>query len=200
MKISKGAILLMGVIAALGFSAPAFAAGEASALPAFGVVDMNRVMQTTDAAKDILGQLEGKRKEFQAQISKEENTLRAAKEEILKQKPKLSKEEFEKKGAEFEAKVNQGERRAQTLKATLDHAAGSSMVKLRREAAKAVAEVAKERKYSVVLTQEAVMISTPDLDMTAAVIERMNKGVRKIPVDWATSTAAVQDAVSARKK
>lgn len=199
MKTIKGTILLMGAVAILGFTAaPAFAAGEAAGAPSFGVVDMNKVMQTTNAAKDILNQLEGKRKEYQAQISKEEGSLRSAEQEILKKKDSLSKEEFEKKRAEFEGKVIQGQKMVQSRKRTLDQAFGSSMAHLRREAAKVVAELAREKHYSVVFTQEAVMISTPELDMTAMVIERMNKNVKKIAVDWAASAA--QDSAPAKKK
>jgi Skp family chaperone for outer membrane proteins len=178
-------------------AAPAFAADEpASAASAFGVVDMNKVMQITDVAKDIFSQMEVKRKEYQTNISKEETSLRAAEQEILKQKDSLSKDEFDKKRKEFEEKVINGQKFVQERKRILDQAFSSSMGNLRGEAIKIVAEVAKERNYSAVFTQDAVMISTPSLDMTGVVIERMNKSVKKIPIDWSASTAAVAGAKS----
>lgn len=193
---TKRTALLIGLWMMI-LAAPAFAADEpASAASAFGVVDMNKVMQITDVAKDIFSQMEVKRKEYQTNISKEETSLRAAEQEILKQKDSLSKDEFDKKRKEFEEKVINGQKFVQERKRILDQAFSSSMGNLRGEAIKIVAEVAKERNYSAVFTQDAVMISTPSLDMTGVVIERMNKSVKKIPIDWSASTAAVAGAKS----
>jgi Skp family chaperone for outer membrane proteins len=181
----------MAVLAMGGFASPALSANDpAPAALSFGVIDMNKVMQVTDAAKDVFSQLEGKRKEYQANISKEEDILRTAEQDILKQKDSLSKEDFDKKRKEFEEKVIAGQKLVQDRKRILDQAFGSSMGRLRNEAIKIVADVAKEKNYSAVFTQDAVMISTPALDMTDIVIERMNKSVKKIPVDWSASAAA----------
>jgi outer membrane protein len=174
---------LIAAVMAASISFPALAAET----PIFGVVDMNKVMQKTDAAKDIFGQLEDKRKEYQAQISKEENTLRSAEKEIIKQKDSLSKDEFERKRKEFEEKVMDGQKLVQERKKTLDTAFSGSMTSLRNEAAKIIAEIAKEKHLSAVLSEEAVLLSTPDLDITDAVIEKLNKHVKKMPVNWVAS-------------
>jgi outer membrane protein len=181
----------MGFLAMAVLAAPAFAANDpAPAAQGFGVVDMNKIMQTTDVAKDIFSQMEVKRKEYQANISKEENTLRAAEQEILKRKDSLSKDEFEKERKGFEEKVINGQKLVQDRKKILDQAFSKSMGNLRGEAINIVAEVARERNYSAVFTQDALMISAPSLDMTDVVVERINKHVKKIAIDWSASTAA----------
>ena len=202
MKTIKNTILMMAISTLVAFSSPALAAADAPAPAApatgltFGIVDMNKVMQTTDAAKDIFSQMEVKRKEYQTQISKEEDSLRSAEQEIVKQKDTLSKEAFEQKRKAFEAKVLQGQKLVQDRKKILDLAFNGAMVDLRHEAAKIVSSVAKERHYSAVFTQDAVMISTPDLDMTDIVIDQLNKTVKKIAVNW---TAAASSASSDEK-
>ena len=195
MKTTKKLTLVMAVAAMCAFAPlAARAADPAAAAPAvqqtFGVVDMNKVMQTTDVAKDVFSQLESKRKEYQTNIAKEEGALRSAEQEILKQKDSLSKDDFDKKRKEFEDKVISGQKLVQERKQILDHAFNSSMGKLRAEAAKIVADIAKEKSYSAVFTQDAVMISTPSLDMTDEVIARMNKSVKKMSVDWSSSDDA----------
>ena len=210
MKMIKKTIMIAGISAIAAFSAPAFAAdAPAATAPAaaastgltFGIVDMNKVMQTTDAAKDIFNQMEVKRKEYQAQISKEEDSLRSAEQEIVKQKDTLSKDAFEAKRKAFEEKVLQGQKLVQDRKKILDQAFGGAMNNLRHEAAKIVASAAKERHYSAVFTQDAVMISTPDLDMTDVVIDQMNKNDKKIPVDWAAAASDdASDAKGSKKK
>lgn len=182
MTIMKSMLLVCGIIVMMN-ATPAVAADE-SALK-YGVVDMSKIIQSTDAAKGIFNDLENKRKEYQVQIKKEEDTLKAAEQEILKMKAKLPQEEFEKKAKEFETKIVSAQKMVQEKKKTLDDAYGRSMGKLRGEAAKVIAEVAKERGYSAVFTQDAVIMASENLDMTEEVIARLNKNVKKIPVEWA---------------
>jgi len=177
---------------------PALAANDQA--QTFGVVDMSKVLKATEVARDIFSQMENKRKEYQARISKEEDALRSAEQEILKQKDSLSKAEFDKKRKEFEEKVISGQKLVQDRKRILDKAFNDSMGRLRNEAAKIVADIAKEKNYSAVLTQDAVMISVPSLDMTDTVIERMDKGVKKIVIDWAAFAAAPGTGAPAGKK
>ncbi len=189
----KTIFLALGLLAVGGLTAPALAASD---MTTFGIVDMNKVMQVTDAAKGIFTQLEGKRKEYQGQISKEEDSLRSAEQEIMKQKDTLSKDDFEKKRKTFEEKVISGQKLVQDRKRILDQAFNTSMGNLRNEAAKVVTAVAKERSYAAVFTQDAVMISMPELDMTDVVIERMNKTVKKIAVDWKNSADQTNNGAS----
>jgi Skp family chaperone for outer membrane proteins len=187
----KLSVLALSVVSMMSFTAPAFAADAAAHTSlTFGVIDMNKVLRDTDAAKDVFSQLEVKRKEYQTQISKEEDTLRAADQAIMKEKEKLSKEEFEKKRKEFEMKVVDAQKLVQERKSTLDRAFNGSMIQVRNAAAKIVAAVAKEKGYSTVFTNDAVMMSADELDMTTVVIERMNKDVKKMKVDWSAPVAA----------
>ncbi|MDE2337511.1 MAG: OmpH family outer membrane protein, partial [Alphaproteobacteria bacterium] len=55
----------------------------------FGIVDMNRVLQTTDAAKSIFKQMDAKRKSYQAEIAREEDKIRSSEESLEKQKDTL---------------------------------------------------------------------------------------------------------------
>ena len=150
----------------------------------YGVIDMTRVMKETSAAKGIFNELESKRAEYQKQVQKEEDTLRTAEQEIIKQRSKLSEEEFNKKRREFEDQLMKAQKMVQERKEVLDSAFTSSMNKLRSEAAKIVAGVAKEKGYSTVFTNEAVILAEPSLDMTDEVVARLNKDVKSISVDW----------------
>lgn len=180
----KTKIAMIAALAMMALTAPAKA--EESTF-SFGVVDMSKVMANTTAAKDVFSQLEEKRKQYQTDISKEENALRSAEQDIMKQKDSLARDEFDKQRKGFEEKVIKGQKLVQDRKRILDQAFNSSMLRLRGEAAKIVATLAKERKYSAVFTQEAVMMSTPEMDMTEEVISRMNKELKKISVDWSAS-------------
>ena len=58
------------------------------------------------------------------------------------------------------------------------------MSKVRREATKIVAHIAKSKKYAAVFTQNAVLLSDPSLDLTDEVIKTMDKKVKKMKIDW----------------
>ncbi|MFH1158136.1 MAG: OmpH family outer membrane protein [Pseudomonadota bacterium] len=201
----KRIILLAGIAAMAGFALPALAADEPTPTPvpvvqSFGVIDMSKVMQTTSAAKDIFSQLDGRRKEYQVQISAEEEALRAAGQEIEKLKDTFSKNEFDKKRREFEEKVAAGQKLVNDRKQILDEAFNNSMKNLRDKAAAIVADVAREKGYSVVFTQDAVMLSVPGFDMTDIVIERLNKTAAKFPVEWPAAAPENASAVKSGKK
>lgn len=149
-----------------------------------GVIDINKVLQTSDAAKGIFSDLEGKRKEFQAQITKEEDSLRASGQEFEKQKSTLTKEQLDAKRKEIDERLYNGQKMVQERKAMLDHAFSETMGKLRTETTKIVAEIAKARGFSAVLTQDAVMLSVPEMDLTSEVIKQLNEKVKKVPVEW----------------
>lgn len=176
----------LAVIAVLytGGAQAAEEAAKAQAAFPIGVIDMNKIMQATDAAKGIFTELEGKRKEYQTQIEKEESVLRTAEQEILKQKDSLSKEDFDKKRKGFEEKLVSAQKMVQEKKRTLDLVYGESMNKLRDRATQVIADVAKEKGLAVVLTEDAVVLAVQSMSITEEVITRMNKSVKKIPVEW----------------
>jgi len=204
MNTIKKIIVIIGIAAmgglslpALAVDAPAAAAALVAGTPTFGIVDMDKVMQTTDAARDIFNQMEAKRKEYQAQISKEEDSLRAAGQDLEKQKTPLGKDAYEQKAKALQEKFVNEQKLVQDRKRIMDQAFAGAISKLRTEATRVVAGIAKDRHYSAVFTEDAVMISTPDLGMTDVVIAQMNKDVKKVPIDW---TAAAADQSAGKKK
>jgi len=203
MKTMKTILLLAGIIAMTGIALPVLAANKTTPVPSvqsFGVIDMSKVMQTTSAAKDIFSQLNNKREKYQIQISKEEIVLRATGLEIEKQKDSLSKSDFNKKRKEFEEKITNGQKLINDRKQILDQAFNNSMKNLRDKAAKIVADVAKEKGYSLVFTQDAVMLSASGFDITDVVIERLNKTVAKLPVEWPAAVTKKAPVVKSGKK
>lgn len=150
----------------------------------FGVIDMTRVMKETEAAKGIFSALEGKRSEYEKQIQKEGDTLAQLEKDIIAKKPKMSEEEFNKARKEFEDKLVKAQKMVQERKQTLDKGMADGINKLRAEAAKITADVAKERGYASVLTQEAVVLAEPSLDVTDEVVKRLNEKVKKIEIKW----------------
>lgn len=180
---TKAKHILMAAVLCL-LALPAFAADAPPASQSFGIVDTTRVLQGSAAAKAVSDELEAKRKEFAAQISKEQEAFRASVQKFEKERATLSKDALEARGKALDEKNLSLQKLMKGKEQLLDRAMSESMNKLRQETTKIVGEIAKERSLSAVLTQDAVMLSVPQMDITGEVIKRLNDNVKKIPIDW----------------
>lgn len=179
----KKTLATLTIAAAMLLAAPAatFAADGGSKI---GVVDTTRIMKESDAAKGIFKELEAKRAEYEKQIKGQEDSLRKAEQDITAKKSKMSEDEFNKARKDFEEKLMSAQKMVQDRKKTLDDALAGAVNQLREKSAKITADIAKERGYDVVVTQDAVVLAQPELDVTDEVVKRLNADVKHIDIKW----------------
>lgn len=151
---------------------------------AVGVVDVQAIMQKSKAGQNIQSQLDDKRKEYQSQISSKETGLRDKEKGILDQKDSLSEAEFTKQRKAFEQDVLEAQKMVQDNKRSLEDGFGNALAQLHDEVRETIAAVAKERKYAMVLSNDAVIIAEKSMDITDEVIEDLDKRITKIKIDW----------------
>lgn len=179
--------LALGLAALTAFSAPAAAAEQPLSI---AIVDMNRVMHKAVAAEAIRKEVGVKYKQFQTEIDKMEKQLHADKEALDKKMASLSEADREKQEKAFRARIDKIERLMQDRKQTLTSANNSSMRKLMEEVTKILGDIAKKKSYDAILTQEAVILAAKTMDITDEVLERLNKEVKKIDIDWSAKPPA----------
>jgi Skp family chaperone for outer membrane proteins len=158
--------------------------GALAELPAsvVAVVDVQFILQEAAASKSIQKQLEAQRETYQNEISKQEDRLRAVEQELNHQRANLSPDDFGQKRREFEQQVVDVQRTVQARKRVLDQAFNESMTKVRDAVLQTVTEVAGEQKATLVLAKQQVVLAEKSLDLTAAVLERVNKKLPSVPV------------------
>ena len=158
--------------------------GVLAELPAsvVAVVDVQFILQEAAASKSIQKQLEAQRETYQNEISKQEDRLRAVEQELNHQRANLSPDDFGQKRREFEQQVADVQRTVQARKRVLDQAFNESMTKVRDAVLQTVTEVAGEQKATLVLAKQQVVLAEKSLDLTAAVLERVNKKLPSVPV------------------
>lgn len=149
-----------------------------------GVVDVQKILQTTAAGKNIHDQLESKRKAYQKEISAKETSLRKLEKSILDEKANLSEDEFNEKRKEFEQEVLKTQKVVQNNKRSLEAGFTNGLAKLRDEVRTSIEVIAKERNFDMVISQENVIIAQPSMDITDAVIKALDKRVSKVDIDW----------------
>ncbi len=158
--------------------------GALAELPAsvVAVVDVQFILQEAAASKSIQKQLEAQRETYQNEISKQEDRRRAVEQELNHQRANLSPDDFGQKRREFEQQVVDVQRTVQARKRVLDQAFNESMTKVRDAVLQTVTEVAGEQKATLVLAKQQVVLAEKSLDLTAAVLERVNKKLPSVPV------------------
>jgi outer membrane protein len=150
--------------------------------PVIAVVDVQYILQESVASKNIQKQLDAQRQTYQSEISKQEDKLRGVEQELNHQRSILSADAFGQKRREFEQQVADVQRTVQARKRLLDQAFNESMTKVRDTVLEVVTEVAGEQKATLVLAKQQVVLAEKSLDLTPAVLERVNKKLPSVTV------------------
>jgi len=164
-------------------SVPAYAQDAENKLQ-FVVVNMQEVIKSSVALKSVEEQLSEKRKALQVAMTKEEQKLRAEDDALKEQKETAPEAEFKERVAKFKEKILDAQKKAQEGKAKYDRAYNAALRALRIEATKVVGDIAKERKVSMVLSNDAVILSEKELDITKEAIKRLNAKLKTLPLNW----------------
>ncbi len=177
------ALLALALLAApLATALPAASQQAPASVPVIMVVDIQLILQESAAAKTIQKQLDAQRETYQKEIATQEERLRAAEQELTKQRAVLSAEAFAQKRREFEKQVGDVQRAVQTRRRALDQGSQEAMNQVRSSAFEIVTAIASERKATVVLPRHQVLLVEKGLDVTDTVMERLNKKLPTVTV------------------
>lgn len=171
------------VIGGLGLApllALAAAAASAQPLPpaVVAVVDHQRIMRDSRAAKSIQQQLEVRRKLYLDQLAKEEQRLNEVGRDLARQRGVLEAQAFAAKRKEYEEAVQALQRTSNERRRQLDQALGAANNQVRQALKEIVDELAEGRGFNLVLPASAVLLFSPRIDITEEVLARLD---RKLP-------------------
>jgi outer membrane protein len=182
-RTAAAAAAFAAVLACLAAAPPAAAAAAEQLPPAVGaVIDYQRVLREAKAAKSIREQIEARRKLYQDQIAKEEQKLNDADKELAKQRAVLSAEAFNGKRQEFQKKVGTVQRMVQERRRTLDQVSSSALNQVRNAMIEIVSDLSEERGFNLVLPSSAVLLFSPQIDLTQEVIKRLDGKLPSVKV------------------
>lgn len=160
----------------------ALAAASASAQPlppaVVAVVDHQRIMRDSRAAKSIQQQLEVRRKLYLDQLAKEEQRLNEVGKDLARQRGVLEAQAFAAKRKEYEEAVQALQRTSNERRRQLDEALGAANNQVRHALKEIVDELAEGRGFNLVLPASAVLLFSPRIDITEEVLARLD---RKLP-------------------
>ncbi len=204
-RVSKAATLLAVLLALPAWAEPA-ETGKAApvgiappqrleAAPSNGriaVIDVQRILQESRAARSVQKQLETQRAKFQAEISGREKELNDADNE-LKELRNTNKDgdAVTEKEQQLRQRFMEMERDVQTKRHALDEGFTKSMGVVRDNLLGVVDSLAQAKGLQAVLLKQQALWYEPTLDITDEVLTRLNAKITDVPVKIDLSGAAV---------
>lgn len=150
--------------------------------PIIAIIDVQRILQESLAAKSVQKQLEGQRSKFQTEIEGEENGLRQSEQELSKSRDQIAADVYADREQQLRQRFLAVERHVQGRRKVLDQAFTDSMNSVRASLLAIVDAVAHERGVNLVLVkQQALWVDAP-LDVTDEVLRRLNSKLPELAV------------------
>jgi len=153
--------------------------------PVAVVVDVQRILDESQAARSVQKQLETQRSKFQTEIEKEENGLSQAEQDLAKSRDQLTPDAYTDREQQLRQRFAIVERHVQARRKVLDQAFGDSMNTVRANLLAIVNDVAHERGANLVLIKQQVLWTDKALDMTDEVLSRLNTKLPQVTVKMA---------------
>ncbi|MBX6367509.1 MAG: OmpH family outer membrane protein [Rhodospirillales bacterium] len=151
--------------------APSQAAGPMLVL----VVDAQHVVNESKAGKSIRQQFDTQRQAFSKEVSAAEASLRSQQQEIERQRSILSPDAFAAKAREFDKKVADMRRGWEQKRETLQYSLNIALAQIERNILEIVSQIALERKASLVLQKQHVVIVDKTYDITPETMARLDQ-------------------------
>jgi outer membrane protein len=153
------------------------------------VVDVQTLAQNSKAAKMIRTQIEGKRAEYQKELTRQEDDLRKESEALQKQQATLSADAFKAKGRELQGKVNQYERDLQSKRQALERSNADALKQIDDVVKKIIYDIAKDRKANLVLQRAELLLYDPAFDVTDQILQKLDEELPTLTVNFVAPVA-----------
>jgi outer membrane protein len=164
------------------------------------VVDVQSLLQNSKSAKMVRQQIEQKRGEYAKEISQQEEALRRERDSLQRQQASLSAEALNKKGREFQQKVNELDRSVQTKRQTLEKSNAEALESIQSVILKIITEIAKERKANLVFQRSELVLFDNSFDVTDQVLTKLDEQLPTLTVSFAAETPASAEAQPAKQQ
>ncbi len=146
------------------------------------VIDTQRIYREATAVMRLQKHVDEERTSYQEQLRGKEEDLRAASQELERQRGVLTADVYNTRRRELEEEVVTLQRGIQTRNRDLDRLFARGMNQVRELLIEISQEVAKEREVDIVLEKGAILLVKPDLEITQEALERLNQRLPQIDI------------------
>jgi outer membrane protein len=184
----------LAIVATAIYFACAVIPASAQGLSGVAVIDVLRLQRESAASKSIKAQIEKQYAVHQQEITKQENELRSAEQELNRQRTLVSPEAFAERRRQFEQKVANLQRDVQNRKSALDKSAMAAQRIVEQSLSEIVQQLVTERKLTLVLGKNTTIFAAPEFEITDEVMKRLNAKLPSVKVPPPAPAAAAPSA------
>jgi len=148
------------------------------------IVDFEGIMREASAMQDMTKQIKTRQEAYQQEIEKRQQGLQKEEQEIAQQRTLLSADVIQQKQKEFQQKVADFQKFAQGRNRILDQALNESRVKFQKTLIEVIADVAEQRKATLVLHKSQVILHANAMDASKEVFDLVNKAMPTLTVEF----------------
>lgn len=178
------AALLLSLAAPTSLPAQTPGGDDAEAGAPVLVINMERVLRESDAARSIQRQAERIRGTIQKELGDRQEALRNEERELVELRPTLAAAEFAERVESFERRVRALKRDSNERSSLLQKALFEATETLKKRLRPELVAIMEERQADVMLDERNVVISARVLDVTSLAIQRINASTPRIDVAW----------------
>ena len=160
--------------------------------PIIAIVDVQRILQESMAAKSVQKQLEAQRAKFQNEIEGEENGLRTAEQDLAGQRDKLAATAYSDQEQKLRQRFSTVENHVSARRKVLDQAFTDSMNTVRDALLGVVDKVAHEHGANIVIVKQQALWTDQPLDITDEVLRRLDQTLPQVNVAMPAETPATK--------
>jgi len=147
-------------------------------------LDLNMIMENSNAGKSINSQLETNHKKNIANFQKLEEELKNEEIKIISQKTVISKEDFEKKIMNLRDKANKYRKERNDSINNLNNQRLNATQKMITLIRPILSEYSDNNSISLIIQKRNIIIGKTSLDITDDILKIINKKIDKISLDW----------------
>ena len=139
------------------------------------ILDMERILSESQAAKDLREEIDKQRQVHQTRLSEQENALRAADQELARQRAVLSAEAFAAKRKELQDQAMGLQQEFLARQKEMEELFGKGIVQVRNALAEVAKEIADERGINLILLKATIILASRELDITEEALRRLDE-------------------------
>jgi Skp family chaperone for outer membrane proteins len=183
LRLRHALLLLLAVGSVLLFwtAVPTAPRAQELAPPVLAIIDVQKVLRESTAVKALAKNIEEQKEQHQGELREQEQALREADQELVRQRSILSPEAYANKRGELEQRVGNLQREARNRKRGLDKIFTQGMGIVRAEIGKVAKEIAEELGIDLILSKATVVLVRPKFEMTQEVVRRLNARLPDLP-------------------
>ncbi|MBY4675651.1 OmpH family outer membrane protein [Marinobacterium arenosum] len=164
MKLLRVSVLALAAL----FSLPALAEKVA-------VLGIQEALLSSQAAKDFRLELQQQLSADEKQLAELEKQAKAARDKVQKNKDLVAKDELKQMNLQFQKVFAEYQRQGQALQQKRAQAEQAFLAQMRPKLDTVIRQLIEQEQYDLVVAKQATLFAKKELDITARVVELLNK-------------------------